>query len=449
MATDNGARNVKRVVISSGLLAIVLASACTDPDVKLRGEREPVASILDGGGAESEAQSVNQARPFKAPKERRNSYWAQGHGTPKTRTVHPALGTDLTRTWSVSIGRGDRDRARISADPIVVDDRVITLDSLSVVVATSVDGKKIWSLDLTPAGEKSGEADGGGLASGDGKIFVTTGYGDLIALDAESGKVAWKQSLMALAAGRPAYSDGLVYVVSGATTGWAIEAKDGRVRWQIEGLSDINTRRGSTGPAVTEKLVLFGYGSGDIQAAFRKGGLVLWTATLAGKRSGRAISTVGGIGSSPVVVDNVAYAANLSGRLVAMNANSGARLWTAPHGAVSPLWVAGGSVFLINDISRLIRVDARSGETVWAIDLPADAASLSWRSTEVIAHHGPILAGGRLIVTSGDGLIRQFDPVSGAALETVKVPGGATTSPVVAGGVLYVVSKTGKLHAFR
>ena len=75
--------------------------------------------------------------------------------------------------------------------------------------------------------------------------------------------------------------------------------------------------------------------------------------------------------------------------------------------------------------------------------------SLSWRSTEVIAHHGPILAGGRLIVTSGDGLIRQFDPVSGAALETEKVPGGATTSPVVAGGVLYVVSKTGKLHAFR
>ena len=64
---------MKRVVISSGLLAIVLASACTDPDVKLRGEREPVASILDGGSAESEAQSVNQARPFKAPKEISNS----------------------------------------------------------------------------------------------------------------------------------------------------------------------------------------------------------------------------------------------------------------------------------------------------------------------------------------------------------------------------------------
>ena len=440
---------MKRVVIPIAVLAVLCAAACTDPDIALRGERESVTSILSDGGTKVEAEPVNQARAFKAPEQSNNIAWPQGHGTPKSRTTHPALGAELSLDWSVSIGRGDGGRARISADPIVVDGMVVTLDSHSVLTATSIDGKKIWSLDLTPAGENSGEADGGGLASGGGKIYATTGYGELVAVSPATGELIWKQFLMALAAGRPAYFDGLVYVVSGATTGWAIEAEDGRVRWQIEGISEINTRRGSIGPAVTDKLVFFGYGSGDIQAAFRQGGLVLWTATLAGKRSGYAIATVGGIGSSPVVVGKAAYAANLSGRLVAMNADSGARLWTAPHGAVSPLWVAGGSVFLINDISQLIRVDARSGETVWAIDLPADKASLSWRSTEVIAHHGPILAGGRLIVTSGDGLIRQFDPVSGAALETVKVPGGATTSPVVAGGMLYVVSKTGKLHAFR
>ena len=106
-------------------------------------------------------------------------------------------------------------------------------------------------------------------------------------------------------------------------------------------------------------------------------------------------------------------------------------------------------MFLINDIGQLVRVDARNGKTIWAVDLPTDKTSLSWRSTEVIAHHGPILAGGRLIVASGDGLLRQFDPVSGTELDAVKIPGGATTSPVVAEGVLYVVSKIGKLHAFR
>ena len=434
-----------RAFLPAVLMVLVVAAGCSDPDVKLRGKREPVTAILTDGGAQLNAPQENQSRSFEAPAQKNNLSWPQGHGTPKTRTTHPALAAALAKAWSASIGRGDRQRARISADPIVVDGMIVTLDSQSVLVATSASGARLWSLDLTPVGEQSGEADGGGIASGGGRIYVTTGYGEMAAVDPKTGEKIWSQSLMALAAGRPAYS----YVVSGGATSWAVEADNGRVRWQVDGLSDLNMRRGSTGPAVSDKLVLFGYGSGDVQAAFRKGGLVLWTATLAGARSGQAISTIGGIGASPVISGKRVYAANASGRLVAMNLDSGARLWTAPHGALTPLWVAGGSVFLINDIGQLVRVDARNGQTIWAVDLPTDKTSLSWRSTEVIAHHGPILAGGRLIVASGDGLLRQFDPVSGEELEAIKIPGGATTSPVVADGVLYVVSKNGKLHAFR
>ena len=438
-----------RAFLPAVLMVLVVAAGCSDPDVKLRGKREPVTAILTDGGAQLNAPQENQSRSFEAPAQKNNLSWPQGHGTPKTRTTHPALAAALAKAWSASIGRGDRQRARISADPIVVDGMIVTLDSQSVLVATSASGARLWSLDLTPVGEQSGEADGGGIASGGGRIYVTTGYGEMAAVDPKTGEKIWSQSLMALAAGRPAYADGLVYVVSGGATSWAVEADNGRVRWQVDGLSDLNMRRGSTGPAVSDKLVLFGYGSGDVQAAFRKGGLVLWTATLAGARSGQAISTIGGIGASPVISGKRVYAANASGRLVAMNLDSGARLWTAPHGALTPLWVAGGSVFLINDIGQLVRVDARNGQTIWAVDLPTDKTSLSWRSTEVIAHHGPILAGGRLIVASGDGLLRQFDPVAGEELDAIKIPGGATTSPVVANGVLYVVSKNGKLHAFR
>ena len=438
-----------RAFLPAVLMVLVVAAGCSDPDVKLRGKREPVTAILTDGGAQLNAPQENQSRSFEAPAQKNNLSWPQGHGTPKTRTTHPALAAALAKAWSASIGRGDRQRARISADPIVVDGMIVTLDSQSVLVATSASGARLWSLDLTPVGEQAGEADGGGIASGDGRIYVTTGYGEMAAVDPKTGEKIWSQSLMALVAGRPAYADGLVYVVSGGATSWAVEADNGRVRWQVDGLSDLNMRRGSTGPAVSDKLVLFGYGSGDVQAAFRKGGLVLWTATLAGARSGQAISTIGGIGASPVISGKRVYAANASGRLVAMNLDSGARLWTAPHGALTPLWVAGGSVFLINDIGQLVRVDARNGQTIWAVDLPTDKTSLSWRSTEVIAHHGPILAGGWLIVASGDGLLRQFNPVSGEELEAIKIPGGATTSPVVADGVLYVVSKNGKLHAFR
>ena len=430
-------------------MVLVVAAGCSDPDVKLRGKREPVTAILTDGGAQLNAPQENQSRSVEAPAQKNNLSWPQGHGTPKTRTAHPALAAALAKAWSASIGRGDRQRARISADPIVVDGMIVTLDSQSVLVATSASGARLWSLDLTPAGEQSGEADGGGIASGGGRIYVTTGYGEMAAVDPKTGEKIWSQSLMALAAGRPAYADGLVYVVSGGATSWAVEADNGRVRWQVDGLSDLNMRRGSTGPAVSDKLVLFGYGSWDVQAAFRKGGLVLWTSTLAGGRAGRALSTIEDIGSTPVIADGRVFAANSTGRIVALNLDSGERLWSAPFGAKSLIWPAGGSVFFISDLSQLIRLDARTGKTIWIKQLKGYLKLDRQRSKEVVVHHGPILAGGLLYVASSDGGLTAFDPVSGEVVQTLDIPGGATTIPVVADETLYVVSKTGKLHAFR
>ena len=221
------------------------------------------------------------------------------------------------------------------------------------------------------------------------------------------------------------------------------------MRWQIDGLADTNNVMGNTGPSVSDKLVIFGFGSGEIQAAFREGGLVLWTATLAGGRPGQSVATVEDIGAAPVISGRRVYAANTSGRTVALNRDSGERLWSAPYGTRSLIWPAGGSIFFINDLSELIRLNARTGDFIWASKLPGYLDKDNNRKKEIIAHHGPILAGGRLIIASSDEKLRQFDPESGNELESFRIPGGATTSPIVAGGTLYVVSKRGELHAFR
>jgi len=59
------------------------------------------------------------------------------------------------------------------------------------------------------------------------------------------------------------------------------------------------------------------------------------------------------------------------------------------------------------------------------------------------------LAGGRLIVASGDGAIRMFNPTDGALVGQVALPGGATSAPALAGGMMFVVSGNGQLQAFR
>ncbi len=436
-----------RFCIISALLCSIVLAGCSDREVILPGKREPILtsepSTTDGAGA------LAAPKTFAMPTQKNNTTWPQGHASPSTQVVHAALSAEPKPLWALSVGTGDRARNRITADPIVAEGIVFTLDSLSVLTATSAVGRWLWSRDLTPTFERAGDADGGGIAYGGGVVFVSTGYGVLHALDPKSGSALWKQELKGSGNGRPSYFDGVVYLVSQDSVAWAIEAATGRIRWQLDHLSDVNNMSGSTGPAISEKLVVFGFGAGDLQAAFRGGGLTLWNATLAGGRSGRAVATIDDIATSPVISGSTVFAANTSGRIAAMRLDSGTRLWTAPFGARSPLWPAGGSLFFVNDLGQLMRLDATDGSKVWSVDLPGFVSLAQRKSKDVVTHHGPVLAGGRLLLASGDGLLRQFDPETGAERSAIRLGSGATANPIVADGILYILCRDGKLRAYR
>lgn len=436
-----------RFGIALALVSSIVLAGCSDREVILPGKREPI--LKSEPSATEGAGTLSAPKAFAMPRQKNNLAWPQGHASPSTQVVHAALSAAPKLLWTLSVGTGDRARNRITADPIVAEGIVFTLDSLSVLTATSTAGSRLWSRDLTPSFERAGDADGGGIAYGDGVVFVSTGYGVLHALDPKSGSALWKQELKGSGNGRPSYFDGVVYLVSQDSVAWAIEAATGRIRWQLDHLSDVNNMSGSTGPAISEKLAVFGFGAGDLQAAFRGGGLTLWNATLAGGRSGRAVATIDDIATSPVISGSTVFAANSSGRIAAMHLDSGARLWTAPYGARSLLWPAGGSLFFVNDLGQLMRLDATDGSKVWSVDLPGFVSLRQTKSKDVVPHHGPVLAGGRLLLASGDGLLRQFDPETGAERSAIRLGSGATANPIVADGILYVLCRDGKLRAYR
>jgi outer membrane protein assembly factor BamB len=93
---------------------------------------------------------------------------------------------------------------------------------------------------------------------------------------------------------------------------------------------------------------------------------------------------------------DVIYAGTGSaGRTVAMSASSGERIWSAGEGALGPVAVAGGSLFLVNDEAQLVRLDAETGEVIWAVEMPYFTNDKIKRRKGIYAHYGPVLAGGR------------------------------------------------------
>lgn len=435
---------ISRVGLTVAAIALTALSACEEPEVILPGEREDIRPSQD-----LETVQRSGAKPISLPASQRNTAWAQSPGTQSFRTTNAALSATPQRVWSVDIGKGDGRKQRITAEPVVAGGLIYTLDSGATVSAVSPQGQVAWSTNLVPPTERDDQATGGGLAHADGVLYVSSGFGRLTALDAKTGAIRWQQKLDATGSGAPLVSGGLLYLVAGDQTGWAIDIKDGRVLWQIEGIPSVGNVLGAPAPVLASEFVVFAFGSGDVAAAFRKGGIRRWNSSVAGGRRGRAAAQILDVTGGPIVAGNTIYIGNHSGRTVALEAESGERKWTAFEGAVDTVWPAGNSVFLISDRSQLVRLDAADGSVIWAVDLPGFVKDKPGKRGPIFAHYGPIMAGSRIVVASNDGYLRFFNPVDGALVHQVEVPGGATTTPVVAGQTLYVVSTKGQLHAFR
>lgn len=434
---------ISRTLIGS-TLALALLAACDAPDVILPGERLDIRDGMPGQAA----AFVNQSRPIGLPAATLNSDWTMRNGGPTHLLGNPALGASLTQVFSVDIGQGDTRRARITADPVVAGGIVYTLDSNARVTATATSGAPVWTHDLSPALD-NGSASGGGLAFGGGRLFVTTGYGELTALDAATGAELWTQDLNAPGGSAPTVVGDLVYVTARDDTAWALKTDTGRIQWTLTATPGGATFSGGAGVAVSGGTAVVPFASGEVIGAFALGGDRRWSSVVAGTRLGSAMGSIADISADPVIDGSRAYVGNVGGRVIAVNAQNGERIWDAEEGATGPLWAAGGSLFFVNDLSQLVRLDAALGTPIWKVDLPRYTERRAKRQKAIVAHYGPILAGGRIILVSADGLLRQYDPASGALIGTVALPAGATSNPVVAGGTLYVVTSRGQLVAFR
>lgn len=439
--------------LTAVLAGTLMLGACSEPEVILAGKRENVRAVLQNPGIdlppEDSSAPPNSSRPLALPAARNNASWTHSIGTQKYRVAHPALRGAPRLAWSAPIGDGDGRRSRITADPVVSGGRIFTLDSGALVTATSTSGATLWTRDLTPASDQQGQSSGGGLAVDGNTVYVSVGYGVLAALDVNTGAVRWEQKLESTGSGTPTVWGDMIYLTSGDDTGWAIRKSDGRVQWQSGTSGSLNNVLGAPAPALNGKYALFAYGSGEVQAVFAKGGLERWMTSVVGRRPGRARSFLSDVTSAPVISGGTVYVGNFSGRLAALDIESGIIKWSAKEGAIGPVWPAGDSLFMITDLNELVRLDARDGSRIWGVPLSNFTTDKPKRQAAVFAHNGPIIAGGRVIIASNDGKLRSYDPRNGALLTTADIPGGATTAPVVAGGTLYVVSAKGQLHAFR
>ena len=425
-------------------LATLTLTAC-NRERPLEGERVDLRAPWGESGSAAE----NRSLPISLGSTSANGAWSQRQGTSGARPGHPALSESPQLVWSAPIGAGDSRRTRLTTDPVAADGRIFSLDARARVQATSSNGEALWSVDLTPSRDQRASASGGALAVAGGRLYVSSAFAFVAALDAANGTEVWRAEFDAPLTGSPAVMGDTVYVTAVDSTLWALDAASGRIRWTLPGTPSLAALARGSAPAVSGEYVVFPLQSGELTAVRRSNGGQVWTTAAVGRRTGAAAATISSLSGDPVVDGNRIYAANQSGRLYALDAATGEPIWTVNEGAYGPVWPVGGSVFLVSDQNRLLRLDARDGSVIWAVDLPLYTTERVRRQLAIYPQHGPVLAGGRLWVASGDGALRGFDPASGARVAELAIPGGAASGPIAVGGALYVLSRDGALLAYR
>jgi outer membrane protein assembly factor BamB len=381
------------------------------------------------------------------PKPELNDDWPQSGGYPDHAMHHLKVAANITEAWRVDIGAGSGADRRLLSPPVVVGGTVFAVDVNFVVSAYEAsDGSRLWRFDpKVPKNDR--EAFGGGVAHDNGRIFLTTGFATIIAIDAADGKEVWRRSTSGPIRAAPTATGGRIYVITIDNEITAYNASNGETLWSHAGFAEAAGLLGGASPAVSGSTVVAPYSSGEIYALRVENGRVIWFDNLAALRRLDQISSLTDIRGRPVIDRGLVFAISHSGRMVAIDQRTGGRAWDRNIGGVEMPWVAGDFIYLITNQSELVGLTRRGGRVRWIRPLPRFE---DVKNREDLIHwSGPVLVSDRLVVVGSYGEALSISPYTGEILGRVKLPAGASLAPVVAGGTLYIITDKAQLIALR
>ncbi len=287
--------------------------------------------------------------------------------------------------WKVRIG-GD-----VSSSPTIVGETVVILGADGIVRALGLrDGRSLWTVPTGSAVPFQGDPRGFDLFVSsptvtDGSVFVGGGDGKVHAIDVATGRLRWSHPTGHRVRSTPAVADGSVFVGSFDGKLYCLDATTGAERWRFD-----------TGDAVQ---------------------------------------------SSPAVADGMVYVGSRSMAVFGLDARTGKLVWRRPHSGswvlASPSVAEGKVVIGGSDSHRLEALDARTGAPVWSVDTGARLLG------------SPTVVGRVVLYGAEDFRVHAADLETGLGLTWDVTEAAVYSSVTLAEGLLLVGSDDDHLYAFR
>jgi outer membrane assembly lipoprotein YfgL len=298
------------------------------------------------------------------------------------------------------------------------------------VLALEVDsGRELWRTNV-----------GGPLSAGvgtDGRFAaVVTLSGELVTL--EAGQIKWRKAIGSRVATAPLVAGERVFVLGVDRTVQAFDALDGRKLWTLQRPGDPLTLAQTGVLSAFKDTLVVGQGP-RMTGVDPTAGTVRWEVPIGSPRGANEVERLADLVGPALRVGNTLCARSFQAAVGCVDGDRGNLLWTRNGGGTDA--VGGDREFLFG-------ADATDRLTAWR----KDNGEVAWTS-EALLYRGlsaPVVHGGSVVVGDAEGTLHWLSREKGEAQLRLPTDGSPVAAPpVVVGGTLFVVTRSGGLFAFR
>ncbi len=431
---------MKHIPITSWLIALLILVGCSENKEKLKGEREPF--IIVGNSLKPDPTLKNMTVTLPPAQDIKN--WNHVGGNPSHLMPPIIVGSDPKKVWAQHIGEGADTYHRLITHPVVNNGLVYSMDIHGHVQARKTeDGTLAWELNTSPE-EGHSNTMGGGFAIDGDFLYITTSFGDVWCVEAQSGKNIWTKALETPIRAAPTVFAGRVFVVTVNNEIFALEAKTGDELWDYAGIIEPSSLLGGSAPAACAQAVVVALTSGEIYCLSPESGRVLWSDTMTPALRIDTVSSIAHIRARPIIEGDVVYLASHGGRIAAYELLTGKKIWAKEIGALRTPVLSGDFLFAITTNDDLVCLLKSTGQVRWAASLPRKR-----ESDDVITWAGPIVVNDHLVLVSTSEQMAFVNVTDGKIDKTLNLESACQLSPIVADKTIFTLTDSGLLQAWR
>ena len=405
------------------------------------GERIPLIAF----NQKIEVSDALKGQEFFLPDPQPVPSWPQAGGQPDQWIGNLAAGGQFKVAWRKSFGEGSSRKAFVTSPPVAAEGVVVALGfQIEVVAPDPLAGLGVQGRHARLGVHHIDAAVGGGVAFAAGRLYVTSGYRFVAALDAATGKVIWTTRVDTPIHGAPTVMNGRVMAINVDDELESFNIETGAQDWTYQALTEPARILSASSPTPAGDTVIAGFASGELAALGSSNGNEEWILTLSRTSRTNALSEIRDIAGRPVVYQGDVLAGSHSGMFMAVDIRTGAARWSLPVTTITTPWPVGDVVYMVSQAGEVICASRETGQVYWITDLNKGlkkGARALW--------FGPILASGRLIVVSDKGKALALDPKKGVRGASLNLGADALMPPIAVNGTLFVVTEKAELVAIR